>query len=284
MNWSLLLDVSASHLHHLSANDQEVGRQKLIETVIGLSLTVIIMSVPAYLLIRYVYFKFKKEFRFKTKFNQYNHIDALVLLSMNVLRTNPECFQEKCIYLKEYIVYLYPKSNSFHESLKMSYNDVYRSESIVNWLSRFHAEEERRDVVRFLIHMAAQDGIVAPREKSELFRIIDAFSLARKEWMDLMDGINQAFMEQQNRWRKTQNSQSTNYRDDLIARALDYFGVKREAIDEQLLRDKYRKLVKEYHPDRHPDATAEERNELEVKFQELQVHYEQLLKSLDNGA
>lgn len=282
MNWSLLLDLSASHLQKIRENDLEAERQRLIETTIGLSLTVIVMSVPAYLLVRYAYFKFKKEFRFKTKFNQYNHIDALVLLSMNVLRTNPECFQEKCVYLKEYIAYLYPKSNSFHESLKMSYNDVYRSESIVNWLNRFHAEEERRDVVRFLIHMAAQDGVVAPREKSELFRIIDTFSLAREEWADLMDSINQAFMEQQNRWRKTQNSQSVTYRDDLIGRALGYFGVKRDAIDEQLLRDKYRKLVKEYHPDRHPNATAEERNGLEVKFQELQLHYEQVLKLLDN--
>ena len=282
MSWSLLLDLSASHLQKIAENDREAERQRVIETLTGLSLTVIIMSVPAYFLIRYVYFKLKKEFRFKTKFNQYNHIDALVLLSMNVLRTNPECFQEKCIYLKEYIVYLYPKSNSFHESLKMSYNDIYRSESIVNWLNRFHVEEERRDVVRFLIHMAAQDGIVAPREKSELFRIIDAFSLARKEWIDLMDGINDAFMERQNSWRKRQSSQNRNYRDDLIVRSLDYFGMKREAIDEQLLRDKYRKLVKEYHPDRHPNATVEERNELEVKFQELQVYYEELLKLLDN--
>lgn len=282
MSWSLLLNLSASHLHKIAESDREAERQRLIETVTGFSLTLIVMSVPTYLLIRYVYFKFKKEFRFKTKFNQYNHIDALVLLSMNVLRTNPECFQEKCIYLKEYIVYLYPKSNSFHESLKMSYNDVYRSESIVNWLNRFHAEEERRDVVRFLIHMAAQDGIVAPREKSELFKIIDTFSLARKEWTELMDGINDAFMERQSHWRKTQSSQSGNYRERLIVKALDYFEVKREAIDEQLLRDKYRKLVKEYHPDRHPNATAEERNELEVKFQELQLYYEELLKLLDN--
>ncbi len=282
MSWSLLQNLSADHLHKIMENDLEAERQRLIETTIGFSLTVIVMSIPAYFLIRYTYFKFKKEFRFKTKFNQYNHIDALVLLSMNVLRTNPECFQEKCVYLKEYIVYLYPKGNSFHESLKMSYNDVYRSESIVNWLNRFHAEEERRDVVRFLIHMAARDGIVAPREKSELFRIIDSFSLARKEWIELMDGINEAFTDQQNRWRKTQSSPSKNYRETLIVKALDYFEVTREAIHEQLLRDKYRKLVKKYHPDRHPDATAEERNELEVKFQELQLYYEELLKLLDN--
>ena len=57
-------------------------------------------------------------------------------------------------------------------------------------------------------------------------------------------------------------------------------GMQRESLDEQVLRSKYLKLVKSYHPDRHPDASPEERNELEVKFQELQVYYEELLKLL----
>lgn len=276
MIWSLLLDTSAYGARKIAEDDH----RKLIEAVVGLSITAIVMFVPARMVVRYVYSNIRKEFRFKTKFNQYNHIDALVLLSMNVLRANPDCFKEKCIYLKEYIGYLYPKSDSFHESLRIAYSDVYRSESIVNWLKRFQAEDEQRDVVRFLIHMAAQDGVVAPREKTELFKIIDTFSMSRTEWVDLMDGINDSFSKQQSRRRNAQNDRSENYRDDLIVEALDYFGMKREAMDEQQLRDKYRKLVKEYHPDRHPDANAEQRNELEVKFQELQMYYEELLKLL----
>lgn len=276
MIWSLLLDTSAYGARKIAEDDH----RKLIEAVVGLSITAMIMFVPGRMVVRYVYSNIRKEFRFKTTFNQYNHIDALVLLSMNVLRTNPDCFKEKCIYLKEYIAYLYPKSDSFHESLRIAYSDVYRSESIVNWLKRFQTEEEQRDVVHFLTHMAAQDGVIAPREKAELFKIIDAFAMARKEWEDLMDSINDAFAKQQSRRRNTRNTRSENDRDDLIVEALDYFGMKREAIDEEQLRDKYRKLVKEYHPDRHPDASPEQRNELEVKFQELQMHYEELLKLL----
>ena len=162
----------------------------------------------------------------------------------------------------------------------MSYKDVYRSVSIVNWLNRFHEEAQRKDVVRFLIHMAAQDGIVAPREKAELHLIIDTFGLERKEWEDLMNSINEEYAGRQNRWRKTQRTATNNYQENLISTALVYFEMKRESIDEQLLRESYRKLVKKYHPDRHPDATPEERNELEVKFQELQVHYEELLRLL----
>lgn len=277
MTWSLLLDISAMQAQKLA--EEELARQKLIEAIIGFSVTAIVMSWPTYLLIRYSYFKLKKEFRFKTKFNPYNHIDALVLLSMNVLRTNPECFKEKCIYLKEYIVYLYPERNSsFHESLKMAYKDVYRSESIVQWLSRFQAEDERKDVVRFLIHMSAQDGVVGSREKTELIRIVDAFGLLHQEWMELMEDINRAFTKRQERRNNTGNSES--YRDDIASKALEYFEMEKNALDEDKLRLKYRRLVKEYHPDRHPDATPGERKELEVKFQELQLYYEELLKLL----
>lgn len=283
VNWSFLLNASTQHLHQLSQSEKEIEeleRQKMIEAIIGFSITALIMAYPTYLFIRYAYFKLRKEFRFKTKFNQYNHIDALVLLSMNLLRTNPECFREKCAYLKAYIGYLYPESTSFHESMRMAYKDVYRSESIVNWLNRFHDANERKDIVRFLIHMAAQDGVVAPREKTELFRIIDTFGLERKEWTGLIDEINEEFAERQNSWKRKQHAVDENYRESLLEKALDYFEMERGQMNEQLLREKYRQLVKKYHPDRHPDATLEEHNALEVKFQELQVYYEELLRQL----
>lgn len=277
MTWSLLLDLTSAQAQKLA--EEEYYRQKMIETIIGLSITAIIVAAPTYWLIRYFFSKFRKEFRFRTKFNAYNHIDALVLLSMNVLRTNPDCFKEKCIYLKEYIVYLYPENNgSFHESLKMAYKDVYRSESIVRWLSRFQQEDQRKDIVRFLIHMAAQDGVIGSREKAELIRIIDEFALIHQEWLILMEDINQAFARRYE--RRSEAADSRNYQGNLVESALEYFEVERDALDEDKLRLKYRELVKKYHPDRHPDANPEERKELEVKFQELQVYYEELLKLL----
>ena len=277
MNFFVLLTISADQVQKLAQEEYE--REKLIETVTGFSITALVIAYPTYLLIRYAYFKLKKEFRFKAKFNPYNHIDALVLLSMNVLRTHPECFKEKCAYLKGYIVFLYPENNgSFHESLKMSYKDIYHSESIVYWLNRFQTADERKDVVRFLIHMAAEDGVVGPREKAELVRIVDAFGLERKEWTDLMESINQDFIKRQERWNKTHDGRSESYRSDFIGKALHYFELNREALNENVLRLKYRELVKKYHPDRHPDADLEERKELEVKFQELQSYYDELLK------
>lgn len=277
MSFFLILEISSAEAQRLA--EEEFYRQKMIETIVGLSITAIIVAAPTYWLFRYVFSKLRKEFRFKTKFNAYNHIDALVLLSMNVLRTNPDCFKEKCIYLKEYIIYLYPEDNSsFHESLKMAYTDVYRSESIVRWLSRFQQEEQRKDIVRFLIHMAAQDGVIGSREKAELIRIIDGFALLHQEWLVLMEDINQAFKRRHE--RRGETAGSSRYRENLVESALEYFELEKDALDEEELRLKYRKLVKEYHPDRHPDADAEKRKELEVKFQELQLHYEELLRLL----
>lgn len=277
MSFFLILEISSAEAQRLA--EEEFYRQKMIETIVGLSITAIIVAAPTYWLFRYVFSKLRKEFRFKTKFNAYNHIDALVLLSMNVLRTNPDCFKEKCIYLKEYIIYLYPEDNSsFHESLKMAYTDVYRSESIVRWLSRFQQEEQRKDIVRFLIHMAAQDGVIGSREKAELIRIIDGFALLQQEWLVLMEDINHAFRRRHE--RRSETAGSSRYRGNLVESALEYFELQKDTLDEEELRLKYRKLVKKYHPDRHPDADAEKRKELEVKFQELQLHYEELLRLL----
>lgn len=280
MNWFFLLKIPVDSLHTIVEQDAELERQRLIDNVVGLSITAVIAAIPAYLLIRYTYFKVKKEFRFKTRFSEYNHVDALVLLSMNVLRTNPDCFREKCIYLKEYVLYLYPRNKSFHESLKMAYGDIYRSESIVQWLNRFLEKDQRRDVVRFLVHMAAQDGIVALREKEEIIQIIDAFELVHDEWIVLIEDINKAFADKQNRWRKTHDTRVESYQDELIRKALLYFEMQRETLNEEGLRNRYRNLVKQYHPDSNPMATPEQHKALEIKFQELQLYYEELLKLL----
>ncbi len=277
MNPFFLL-VSSGSLPNPPEASYDPEKERLIETIFGLSFTAILGGIIAYLFLRYVYFKIRKEFRFKTKFNPHNHVDALILLSMNVLRAHPDCFKEKCMYLKEYIYYLYPDTDSFHESLKMAYKDVYRSASIVNWLNQFLDEEQRRDVVRFLIHMAAQDGIIASRERAELVTIIDAFDLVRGEWLDLIEGINDDFAEKQRRWNERHQKTTERYVDSLVEKALVCFELGREALNEQQLRSRYRELVKLYHPDRHPDATPEEHKELEIKFQEIQLYYEELIK------
>jgi len=274
MNLFFLLDIPSGN----PAESYDPAKERLIETIVGLSLTAILGGILAYIIFRYTYFKIRKEFRFKTKFNPYNHVDALVLLSMNVLRTHPDFFKEKCAYLKEYVFYLYPKIDSFHESLGMAYRDVYRSKSIVNWLNRFLEEDERKNVVRFLIHMAAQDGVIAPRERTELLEIIDAFGLIHREWVDLIEEINLEFAEKQKRWDRNHTSHGERYQDALVQKALTCFELERAQVNEQSVRSKYRELVKKYHPDRHPDAGPEEHRELEIKFQEIQVYYEELIK------
>lgn len=93
-----------------------------------------------------------------------------------------------------------------------------------------------------------------------------------------MEDINQVFVRRNERRSKAANTRI--YRESVVDKALEYFAVEKAALDENKLRLKYRELVKKYHPDRHPDASPEERNELEMKFQELQVHYEELLKLL----
>lgn len=266
LSFFLSIDTSAEELH----------RQKVIETTIGLSGAAVIAIVLIVIYGRYVHYKRKKSFRFKSKFNEYNHVDALVFLSMNVLKSHPEYFREKCVYMKEYVAFLYPNNTSFYESLRFSYTDYYASHTIVKWLNEHLAPSQKEDVVRFLIYMAAQDGVVAQKEILELNTIIEAFDLPINEWKALMDSINQRFYEQQERWRK--RNESGSYRSASLKNALEYFGLKEITKDEELLRQLYREKVKLCHPDCFPNATEQERKQYEVEFQQLQMHYEELIK------
>lgn len=259
---------------------EEIDRERLIETSVGLSLAAIIGCVLFYLYLRYVHYKLKGEFRYKSKFNEYNHVDALVLLSMNVLRSHPQSFQDKCLYIKEYILYLYPNNDSFFESLNWSYRDTYSSKSIVKWLNTHLNEDAIQDGIRFLISMAAVDGVIAPKERKELIGIIDSFQIDSGNWIKMMDEINEAFVQRQKQWKSKGSTSNLSYRESLVQKAMDYFEISKEELSETTLRKKYLVFVKKYHPDRSPNATPEERKELEIKFQEVQLYYDELLKLL----
>lgn len=258
---------------------EDANRQKQIETVIGLLGAAAVAGVLIYIYGRYLHYKRKKEFRFNSKFNEYNHVDALVLLGMNVLKRHPECFREKCLYIKEFVAFLYPNNQSFHESLRFSYTDYYASDTIVKWLNEYISMHQKEDTVRFLIQLAAQDGIIASQERSELEPIILDFGLPLEEWGIVMDEINACFFQRQQEWR-SQNS-GVSYQTTIFEKALEYFQVSSNDLNEKVLRKAYRELVKQTHPDRYPDATAEERKKHEIEFQKIQVYYEELLKRLE---
>lgn len=253
-------------------------RQRLIENVIGLSLSAIVAGILFYIYFRYLHYKLKGEFRYKSKFNEYNHVDALVILSMNVLRSHPICWQEKCLYIKEYIVYLYPNNSSFFESLRWSYKDIYSSQSLVKWLNKHLDKNAIENDIRFLIHMAAIDGVIASKEREELVDIIEAFQVETSVWLEMMDSINQEFQDRRNSWRKKEEPIS--YHDSIVVKALAYFEMSKEILNATILRKKYLKFAKKFHPDSSPHATLNERKELEIKFQEVQLYYDELLKLL----
>ena len=46
MSWSLLLDMSSAQLQKIA--EEEYYRQKMIETIVGLSVTALIVAAPTY--------------------------------------------------------------------------------------------------------------------------------------------------------------------------------------------------------------------------------------------
>lgn len=120
---------------------------------------------------------------------------------------------------------------------------------------RMYTEQGTRvQVVRFLFDLAQSDGELTERENYFIFKIAGYFTIHDVDF------------------RKIKEEQT-------IPRISEYelLGISRES-DEVTIRNAYRKLVIQYHPDRNTHLPEEEVKKLATRFQQIKEAYEQIKK------
>lgn len=135
-------------------------------------------------------------------------------------------------------------------------------QELIFWCSRKLDHAQKLQLFEFLAWICNVDHEIVEEEKELLLYVLGRFQLS----FDELSAVARATVEiRSERVRVTEKP--------LRSRYLSVLGLK-ETASAQEIKKTYRLLVKQVHPDRHPNATVEQKQLLEARFQEIQEAYD----------
>jgi hypothetical protein len=140
---------------------------------------------------------------------------------------------------------------------------------LIEWCNKQVSYTQKLETFLFLSEISLMDEQLAFKEKEYLLFIIQRFSILNQ---DIPEKIQDHVFERQQQKKSIKQS--------VFSYQFHYevLGLKKDASVKDI-KDAYRKLVKKFHPDSHPDLGEDAKKELAEKFQEVQEAYDALMNA-----
>lgn len=200
-----------------------------------------------------------------------------ILLAAWLMRKNAVKSFEKQSFI---VVYINEKFNIdsliVANELELAGETSIHVRSVANWVvQKMYGAEERAELIDFLINLVFVDDDMIDREFTALVRLGELI------------GVQSVYIEKKviEHRKRVFGSSANNERLHSIANV----GIRRRmalaildlgsGATEEDIKKSYRRLVKEYHPDRNPDLSEEERAVHAQRFLEIQDAYEELISN-----
>lgn len=209
-----------------------------------------------------------------------NHFEALICLSVNVIRCDKDSYAEKQAMLLSFMRKKFPDINGgVVHSMKLALGRPLTTVSISKWLNK-HIKQprERLEILDFLFTLSTLDGAVGQSEYTVLREYSLVMGMNQQQLDDRIAVFKRLRAEQlhseQQRAREYRRSTSSSV-DHQRQKALTTLGLPTESSPEEI-KKAYRSLVKQFHPDRFQHATKAEQKQMELQFIRIQEAYEYL--------
>lgn len=209
----------------------------------------------------------------KLKFSEDNLLEAYLALGSLLILLDYQSSKDKTRYINEYFNRYFRKATyNFADSLLFSMRHPMQIDSVSFWLNEhLKTEGERSQVIYFLTGLGMLDGRLSKRElqfleimnrklhlpQSNLERIISIFKnyhASRKESQEKSRTHRTTSIDQSKRYAEILHLEGTPTADSL--------------------KQVYRKLVKQHHPDRFSQSSEAQQLLAKEKFQQIQEAYE----------
>lgn len=209
----------------------------------------------------------------KLKLTEDNLLEAYLALGSLLILLDYHKSKDKTKFINQYFNrYFRNATYNFGDSLLFSMRHPIKLDTVSDWLrNNLDTEGERAQVIYFLTGLAMLDGKLAKRElqfleimnrklnlpTSNLERIISIYANYHASKKEHQEKVNQK--------RTASNNVSRRFADILHLS---------ENPTSETLKQSYRKLVKQHHPDRFTQASEAQQLLAKEKFQQIQEAYE----------
>lgn len=199
-----------------------------------------------------------------------NELIAYLYLASVMMRVNRLESREKMQFVHRYIARHFKgvgikPGEYMSEALRYDVD----LKSVTDWLKKRMNEERLWKLMEFLIALSLEDGVINELEFNKLISIGSACGLSAS-------GVEERIVRQRkSRERSQQSAPSAPRREDLKTKALTVLGFS-ELVSLNEIKQRYRSLVKQYHPDSWHASSGLTKTEAENRFLQVQQAYEYL--------
>ncbi len=224
-------------------------------------------------------------------YTQDNLLEAYILLTAHILKSDRGSSKEKLHYIHKYFKKNFPDSYyNFRETLTEAYQNPIKIKSITSWIRAFmRSKADRTQIIYFLAGLCIIDGRFSALEIQRLEEIALRIKLTPREFDSIIamyKSNNQSYQNSRsNQYRsntnnknRSSNQKRSNYSKPKVSKKsinCKILGVSTSASMTEV-KKAYRKLVKIHHPDRFHNASEEQQRIAKAKFIKIQQAYEYL--------
>ena len=239
-----------------------------IGALIGYNLGGFIGAAAAFLLIR----ELVNDSDFDTHKSDFKFELALLKLSSLLIKVDGKVENSEKKYVKDYFIKSFGKSYS--NELFKRFKEIDMSDDILeltNIVKASISSSKYYTVLYYLYSIAASDGFIDSREDAFILKVAKGLNLESR-----FDFIRSQFVKDDSNRKDSRNSGSKSTPE--ISNALSDLGLKDGATKDEI-KSAYRKLAKEFHPDKLVGMSEGIINLAKEKFQKIVSSYEYLMKN-----
>lgn len=218
----------------------------------------------------------------KLKLTEDNLLEAYLALGSLLILLDYQSSKDKTRFINEYFNRYFRKATyNFADSLLFSMRHPMQIDSVSSWLNaNLKTEGERSQVIYFLTGLGMLDGKLSKRELQFLEIMNRKLELPQSNLERIISIFKNyhASKKEKDRTRKNTSRPSSIDQSKRYAEILHLEGS--PSLDS--LKQAYRKLVKQHHPDRFNQASEAQQLLAKEKFQQIQEAYEYWKERLEN--
>ena len=214
------------------------------------------------------------------KFNKENIVEALIILSAEMLKGDRGNSKEKLKYMHQYFHNRFPESYyNFRETLSEAYKTPINVESVTTWFKEnSFSHEYHLKILYFLCGLCIIDGRFSDAEIESLKRMAVHLRVTNSE-IESVIAMYEAKEEEKRKEKWRQREQKNKHRSANIKQLSFKILELSESATPKEIKTAYRRLAKIHHPDKFYNASEEIKNIAKEKFILIQRAYD-TLKSL----
>jgi DnaJ-domain-containing protein 1 len=197
--------------------------------------------------------------------------EVYAILGCHLVYSEADNLGQQMIYLNNYLNRLFPNLQPYERNelpnLRRVYTDV---EVVANWCELVLREEQKIQLLDFLIDLGFHNGTLNKRETTLVYFIGKTLGFPKNEIGALLN-IRFLFHEKQKAGGNSQENNKVNRpsADHQKLKALKVLGLSSQTKVFEEVKKAYRTLARKHHPDRYHNATTEEQRMAHERFTEI---------------